>query len=165
MSAAGRPGEAFFAATLLGLGLAALAAALAIPGEGPASPGALPVAAAVVMVGAGAANLAQAWRRRAGVVAGRSPGLRWRTAAALALTATLAAALAPLGFLLAGVLFMTLTALALGARPLPAAVAALGVVATVWVVFRLLFEVTLPTGPIPEAAWLAGVGDLFPERP
>jgi hypothetical protein len=82
----------------------------------------------------------------------------------LVLTAALAAVLAPAGFLIAGTLFMLLTALVLGARTSVAVLTAVAVVVAVWVVFRLVFEVLLPAGPVPEAAWLAHIDDLLRGR-
>ena len=164
MRAVAITGEAVFAAALLALAVAALAAALSIPGEGLAAPGALPVTAASVMVGAGVLNLLHALRRGVPPRPGPVPHRPWRTPVALVLTAALAAVLAPLGFLIAGTLFMLGTALVLGARPGVAVLTALGVVLAVWVVFRLVFEVLLPSGPIPEAAWLGHVDDLLRGR-
>jgi len=163
-----RPGARVFDALLLALGLFLLVQAYGIAGFSKlSSPGALPLAAAAVMVAAAATAALTRGRGGAEPLAELRRRLLPGPVLAMAvLIAALAAALERLGFLIAAPAFLVLAFLALDrrrpGRKLAVAVAA---VAVLYVLFRLVFQVLLPEGIVPERAILAWLEDLFGARP
>ena len=159
------PGERVFALAMLGLALFVLWQAHGIAGlSALASPGALPLAAASVMVVSALAVLWQGRRLpaapdRRGFVATLLP---LRLVGFLVLVAGLALVLDRLGFLLAGTGFLVLAIFWLHRRqPLHVLGWSVLAVAVIYVLFRLVFEVLLPEGIVPERAILAWIGDRF----
>ena len=158
-----RPGERVFDLVMLGLGLFLLGQAHGIAGfEAWSSPGALPLAAAAVMV------LAAGWAvlrprpaaAETSLAAFRRQLLPPRLLLFAALIALFAASLERLGFLVAGTGFLVLAFLALDRRrPLTSIGLALAAVLVLWALFRLVFEVLLPEGILPERAVLAWIED------
>ena len=176
--AASRRPEAVFATVLLAASLFLLREALAIgPLSRPSAPGGVPVVASAVMALAALHVLADALlgRRQApdpadplpDPLAGTPTGLAglWPLALAVALAVGFALLVDRLGFLIAGTLFLTLAFRAIGRRrwrvALPVAVA---VILVVWLLFRLVFQVLLPEGIVPERAILAAVEDWLAAR-
>jgi hypothetical protein len=128
------------------------------------SPGALPLAAGSVMVVAAAVVMVRT------LPAGRVPRADLRTLLPIrligfvALAALFAALLDRLGFLLAGTGFLIAAMLWLHRRqPMRVVAWSLSAVLFVYVLFRLVFEVLLPEGIVPERAILAWLGDRFAE--
>ncbi len=156
-------------AAFLALSLAALATAYRIAGlSSLSSPGAVPLAASLAMVaGAGLALRSQlaAFRRRraAGTAAAPRDGAATRRLVGIgALAVLLAVLLEPLGFLPAAALFLfpAIVFLAPG-RPVSAAAITILALAFVYAVFRLVFEVVLPEGIVPEREIIAAVEDAL----
>ncbi len=157
------PGERVFALAMLGLALFVLWQAYGIAGlSGLASPGALPLAAGSVMVVAAVATVWQG-RRLPADPARRAflpTLLPVRLVGFLVLVGGLALVLDRLGFLLAGTGFLALGMFWLHRRqPLHVLAWSILAVAVIYVLFRLLFEVLLPEGVVPERAILAWIGD------
>lgn len=144
---------------MLGLGLLLLVQAHGIAGfEALSSPGALPLAAASVLVLAAGFTVL----RPRSATADATPLLPPTLLVLGGLIGLFALVLEPLGFLLAGTGFLTTAFLVLDRRrPLRA----LGLAATAtlgaWVLFRLVFEVLLPEGIVPERAILAWIEDAL----
>ena len=145
-----QPGERAFTVALLGFGLFLLYQAFTISGfSAVSSPGVFPMIAAGVMVASLAAVLLRERGRPdpGGFVRRVTPPVLLGT---IVLILGLMLALEPAGFVVAagGFLFAAILFLQRG-RPVRAAVIAAVAVATIYVVFRLGFQVVLP-----EAEWL-----------
>lgn len=172
--AASRKAEAVFATVLLAASLFLLREALAIgPLSRPSAPGGVPVVAAGVMAASVLFVLVDALLRSpqapdpAEALAEPPAGVAglWPLALAVALAVGFAVLVDRLGFLLAGTLFLTLAFRAIGRRrwrvALPVAVA---VILVIWLLFRLVFQVLLPEGIVPERAILATIEDWLAAR-
>jgi hypothetical protein len=148
-----RPGEAAFALALVAFGGWALWASYGIAGLDKLSgPGAVPMLASAVMVVSALAILRDVLRR-----APAAPGSRIafgylappRLLLFLALMLAFAVAIAPLGFLPAASGFTVLSLLLLWRRgPLRAVAVTALTIAVIWGLFRVLFQVVLPTGTL-----------------
>jgi putative tricarboxylic transport membrane protein len=150
---------------MLGLAAFVLLQAYAIAGlRGLSSPGALPLAAGSVMLAAASTVALQAFRRprTAAAVGFRRGVLPSKLLGFVALVGVLALVLDRLGFLIAGTGFLAAAMLWLHRRQ-PLRVLAWSVLAVlvVYTLFRLVFEVLLPEGVVPERAILAWIGDRW----
>jgi hypothetical protein len=156
------PGARVFDALMAGLGLGLLVAAVDIAGfEALSSPGALPLAASAVLLVAAAAALLG---RGAPAGAGRRVRrlLPPPVLAVAPLLALFAALLERLGFLLAAPLFLAAAFLVLDRRrPILKLVLAITATAVLYALFRLVFQVLLPEGVVPEREILAWLEDLL----
>ncbi|WP_349369236.1 tripartite tricarboxylate transporter TctB family protein [Salinarimonas sp.] len=147
-----RPGELGVALVLVVFAGVAFWRAAEISGFGSlTSGGVFPMLAAAVMIASGLAILRDAWRRRGGeglrplaVLAYLAPA---RLVAFLALVALYAAAIPQAGFVAASAAFVFVSVAFLWRRGIVwAAVIAAVSVAALWHVFRVAFQVVLPTG-------------------
>jgi putative tricarboxylic transport membrane protein len=124
------------------------------------SPGAFPIAAAAVMLLA--ALIVVIGNARRGGRASGEPILPATIALFTGLVILYAATLSPLGFLPASFLFLAIGMKLLyrrgWGRCLLLAIASLIVV---YVIFRLVFQVVLPEGIVPEREIIAAIGGLF----
>lgn len=124
------------------------------------SPGAFPLAASGVMVIAAVIVVVGNLRRRGR----RSDETIMPATIALfvGLVVAYAVALVPLGFILASFGFLTLaTKLLYRAGWGRCILLALASLVVIYVVFRLVFQVVLPEGVVPEREWMAALGTLF----
>lgn len=156
-----RPGEDLFGLLFVVLSLGMLWQSYAIAGfSALSSPGAFPLAASAVMLVASlivvVGNL-----RRSGEL-DREPVLPGKVAVFIVLVAVYALALGPIGFIPASLLFLFA-----GMRFLysggwiASAIIATGSLVVIYVLFRLVFQVVLPVGIVPESEWMAAIGNLF----
>ncbi|TVQ34708.1 MAG: tripartite tricarboxylate transporter TctB family protein [Geminicoccaceae bacterium] len=157
------PGERVFALAMLGLALFVLWHAYGIAGfRSLSSAGALPLAAGTVMVVAALAVVVQSFvsktpRQERGFFRTLLPG---RLVGFVVLVGVLALVLDRLGFLLAGTGFLAAAIFWLHRRqPWHVLAWSLLAVLVIYVLFRLVFEVLLPEGIVPERAILAWIGD------
>jgi hypothetical protein len=124
------------------------------------SPGAFPLAASAVMVIAATIVVIGNLRRR-GRLSGEAV-MPATIALFIGLVVAYAVALVPLGFVLASFAFLTLATKLLyragWGRCIGLAAVSLVVI---YVVFRLVFQVVLPEGIVPEREWMASLGALF----
>lgn len=159
-----RPGEVAFAAVITVASAFFAWTAVQIAGfEALSSPGALPMAAAGTMLVTALAILVQTIRRKP--AHGQSLG---RDVAPLpvVLTVVLVAAYAvllkPLGFIPTSVLFVFVMIRGLSSRSYAfCASIAVGSVAVIYLLFRVVFNVIMPEGIVPEREILAAIGALF----
>lgn len=162
-----RPGELAFAAFLLLASLFLLGSAWGIDNpfgpNGLSAPRAVPVATTAVMTVAAAIILAQTARlpRDATETVARDI-LPARVIVFVALLAGYALLLRPLGFLPTSALFLVISIRYLGRRGWGWTLAvALGSLLTIWLIFRIVFTVLMPAGPVPEAALIQIFRDLL----
>ena len=158
-----RPGELAFTVALVGFAIVALwQSSLISDFEGPAArrlaaPGVFPVLASAVMLVSALATLAGTARRPRATGGFLAEIVPRRLVVVTGLVALYVALMPRLGFLADSGLFLFASFLYLWRRPwwmsLGLAALALGVV---WAVFRLLFQVVLPTGDLDR--WLIGLG-------
>lgn len=160
-----RPGEAAFSLILAGFSAFLLWTAYGISGfEALSSPGALPMAAAGTMLGTALIIVVQTVKSRP--VEGETLA-RDIVPVPILLTVGLVAAYAvllkPLGFLPTSFLFVAVLIRVLSGRSLAfsAAVSA-GSVLAIYLVFRIIFNVLMPEGIVPEREILAAIGRLTP---
>ncbi|MCS5601030.1 MAG: tripartite tricarboxylate transporter TctB family protein [Paracoccus sp.] len=157
-------GEIAFNAVLFIVSLVLLWSAYAIAGfESLSSPGALPMAVALAMVVSSGLVLLDGWRHTQRDQTGFLKDILPPAVIVMMLfIAGYALLLVPLGFLPTSLLFLTLSILYLRRGGL---IFALGVAAfallLVYIVFRLIFTVLMPSGIVPEAEMLAAFGQLF----
>ena len=157
-------GEIAFNAVLFIVSLVLLWSAYAIAGfESLSSPGALPMAVALAMVVSSGLVLLDGWRHTQRDQTGFLKDILPPAVIVMMLfIAGYALLLVPLGFLPTSLLFLTLSILYLRRGGL---IFALGVSAfallLVYIVFRLIFTVLMPSGIGPEAEMLAAFGQLF----
>ncbi|QDL92423.1 tripartite tricarboxylate transporter TctB family protein [Paroceanicella profunda] len=163
MSHRKRPGETIFAILMLALSLFLLWQAVAISGfSALSSPGSFPMAASFVMSVAAVVNLVRT------LGAGpEGPGflttiLTRRVVVFSLLILGFGLLLEPAGFLPAALLFL-LAAMGFLWRRGPLRVAGIALVALVaiYIVFRLVFQVVLPEGLVPEQQILSGIRAQF----
>jgi hypothetical protein len=161
-----RPGEAVFGWLMLALSVFVLYAAHGISGlTGPSTPGAFPMAAAAAMVVASAVTVF----RNAALPAsgdGLDGFVQQIVPPVLAVFFGLVCLFAVLfdsaGFLIASFVFLFSAIFFLHRRgPLSALTLSLGTLAAIYVVFRLIFQVILPEGVVPERAIIAAVSNLL----
>lgn len=159
-----RPGELGFAAMMFVLSLLLLYSAYRISGfSALSSPGAFPMVATSIMVVTSAATLLHT----AKCPASRAPGgfariLSPTVGGFCGLIALYAVLFDSLGFLLASLMFLLAGFKVLDRRGWGRTVLlALVSLALVYIAFRLVFQVILPTGPLPESQILAWIGGLF----
>lgn len=161
-----RPGEIVFNVVLFGFSLFIFWQAYQISGfSALSSAGAFPMAMSAIMVVSSAAVLVRSLRLAS--PGGGFTGFRKEVLPPVVLVFSLfilgySIALKSLGFLLASFLFLLVSIWflergRLGRTILLAVVSIVGV----YVVFRLVFQVVLPEGIIPERAILAAIGDFF----
>ncbi|WP_113913409.1 tripartite tricarboxylate transporter TctB family protein [Roseovarius dicentrarchi] len=162
-----RPGEAVFAVLMAALSAVLLVNAYGISGLGALSaPGSVPMAAAAVMLGAA---FVIAWRtmrrpRAEGQTLHRDvlPG---RILAITALLIAYAALLEPLGFLPTSALFLILSIRLLSRRGWGfASLVSVGSLVAIWLIFRIVFTVLMPSGLVPEAELIQALRDLTGAR-
>lgn len=159
-----RPGEDLFGLLVLMGSLFLLWTAYTISGfDSLSSPGAFPMAVALVMV---LSSAYVCWdnirRNRAKVGIDRTPLLSKTAMAFLALIVAYGALLEALGFLLSSFLFLVAGMALLRAGSLPRILAlVVACLVVIYVLFRLTFQVVLPEGIIPETAILSALSDMF----
>lgn len=124
------------------------------------SPGAFPMAVSAVMLVASLIVIAGNLRRGRGLDG--EPILPSKVALFIGLVAAYAIALGPLGFLPASLLFLFagMKFLYRGGW-IASAIIAVGSLIVIYVVFRLVFQVVLPEGIVPEREWMATIGNFF----
>ncbi len=163
-----RPGEDVFGLAVLAVSLALLWRSYQISGfSSLSSPGSFPLAASGAMVLGSLVVVRENVRRnRAGAQKDRRPLIDATGAIFVGLILAYALLLSPLGFLLSSFLFLTSGMLLLyrGGFLKTLGVALLAL-AAIYVVFRLVFQVVLPEGILPEREIMAAVGDLFRGAP
>jgi hypothetical protein len=124
------------------------------------SPGAFPMAASAVMALAALIVVIGNARRRGRI--SDEPILPATIAIFTGLVVAYAAALGPVGFLPSSFLFLTLGMKLLFRRGWGhCALVALGSLVLVYIVFRLVFQVVLPEGIVPEREIMAAIGNIF----
>lgn len=158
-----RPGEDVFGLVFLVLSVGLFWQSYAIAGfSSLSSPGAFPLAASGAMVIAAIVVVAGNLRR--GHETSGPAILPAQVAIFVGLVLAYALLLAPLGFLPASFLFL-FAGMKLLYRGgwLASAVISVLALAVVYVVFRLVFQVVLPEGVVPEGEWRAAVRGLFGE--
>jgi hypothetical protein len=129
------------------------------------SPGALPLAAGSVMLVSAGVVFARALPAGRTARAGLETLLPFRLLGFAALVVLFAALLDGAGFLLAGTGFLIAAMLWLHRRqPLRVVAWSLLAVLLVYILFRLVFEVLLPEGIVPERAILAWLGDRLADH-
>ena len=162
--AARKPGEAVFAVAMVLLGGVLLWSAYGISGfEALSAAGSVPMAAATVMAATATAVL---WStlRRPSAPSGRIrreilPG---RIVAVAALLVGYALLLEPVGFLPTSLVFLVLSIRLLSRRGWGfALLVSFGSLVAIWVVFRLVFTVLMPSGLFPEAELIQWGRDLL----
>jgi putative tricarboxylic transport membrane protein len=156
-----RPGEDVFGLMWLVAGVVLFWQSYQIAGfSALSSPGAFPLAASGVMVIAAViVVIGNARRRRA---AEGEPILPATVVIFTAMVVAYAAALGPIGFLPASLLFLVASMKLLYRGGWGAAIGiALASLAAIYVIFRLVFQVVLPEGIIPEREIMSAIGDLF----
>jgi hypothetical protein len=161
-----RPGEAVFASLMLVVSLILFWQAYRIAGfSSKSSPGAFPLTATGVMIVASVAVLARVLRQPAGTggfAAFRALAIPNVVLAFGALIVLYGLVLESLGFILASFGFLFSGILLLYRRgPLPALGYAVVSIVLIYVIFRLVFQVVLPEGIVPERRILADFGALL----
>jgi putative tricarboxylic transport membrane protein len=156
-----RRGEDLFNLVVLLVGVVLFWQSYAIAGfSALSSPGAFPLAASAVMVLAALIVVIGNLRRRSTL--SDDVILPVTTVAFVGLVVAYAVALVPLGFLPASFLFLLLGTKLLHRRSwLSAFVMALGALVVVYIAFRLVFQVVLPEGVVPERELMARIGNVF----
>jgi hypothetical protein len=159
-----RPGEAVFSLFLAGISAFLLWTAYGIAGfEALSSPGALPMAAAGTMLVTSLVIALQTLRSTPRI------GQTFRRDIApmpivltVALVAIYALLLKPLGFLPTSFLFVAILIRLLGRHsPAFCALVSASSVLLIYVVFRVIFNVLMPEGIVPEREILAFVSSIF----
>jgi putative tricarboxylic transport membrane protein len=159
-----QPGETIFGFLMLAMSLFLLWTAYGIAGlSSLSSPGAFPLAASAVMVLASAVTVVKNARLPA------EPGGAFFTQVMptivgvfCGLVAVFAVLMESAGFLVSAFIFLLSSIWFLHRRgPLRALLLTLLSITVVYVVFRLIFQVVLPEGIVPEREILAAIGNLF----
>lgn len=159
-----RPGELAFAAAMLAASLGLLWSAYGISGfEALSAPGAAPMATTFVMVVAAAITLAKTLRLPLDRAETAAPEiLPSRVLIVGALLVGYALLLEPLGFLPTSALFLIAAIRLLGRRGWASTLlTALGSLAAIWLIFRIVFSVLMPAGIVPEAEFIQLFRDLL----
>ncbi|MCU0883883.1 MAG: tripartite tricarboxylate transporter TctB family protein [Beijerinckiaceae bacterium] len=159
-----RPGEAVFSLFLAGVSGFLLWTAFGISGfEALSSPGALPMAAAGTMLVTALAVAVQTLRSAPDKAQTLARDIvPMPIVLTVVLVAGYALLLKPLGFLPTSFLFVAILIRMLGGQGLIfcAAISA-GSVFLIYVVFRVIFNVLMPEGIVPEREILAFIGSIF----
>ncbi|WP_134681484.1 tripartite tricarboxylate transporter TctB family protein [Paracoccus ravus] len=159
-----RPGELVFNLILVGASLFLLYSAYGISGfEALSSPGAVPMLTTAVMVLAAGRILWEVLRKP---VATDQSFIRdilpMPIVVTIAMVALYALALSRLGFIPTSVLFLIVMVRYLSRRGWGFCIGvAVGTVALIYLVFRLIFSVLMPQGIVPEGEILAWFSRLF----
>lgn len=159
-----RPGEDIFGLATLAVSIALLWQSYEISGfTALSSPGSFPMAASAAMVLGSILVVRENVRRnRAGAGVERTPLFTLTGLVFAGLIVVYALLLEPVGFLLSSFLFLTAGMLLLYRGGI---VKTLGIVlltlVLIYVVFRLVFQVVLPEGIIPERQIMAAIGSFF----
>lgn len=129
------------------------------------SPGAFPMAATAIMIFASLATLFKTLRlpaKESGFEAVNRAILPNLVIVFAALIAGYGLVIESLGFVLSSLAFLYLGILLLHKRgPVPAIIYSFLSIILVYIVFRLVFQVVLPEGILPERRFLAYIGDLL----
>ena len=157
-----RRGEAVFGLLLLVLAIGLFWQSYAIAGfSALSSPGAFPLAASGTMVLAAAIVVVGDLRARSRE-ADRTPILPANVAVFAVLLALYALAIEPLGFLPASLAFLFVgTKLLYRGGWVASALVSIGALIVIYVLFRIVFQVVLPEGIVPEGEWLAATRRLL----
>ena len=157
-----RPGEDVFGLLLLVLAVGLFWQSYEIAGfSALSSPGAFPLAASGTMVIAAVIVVVGNLRAR-GRETDRTPILPANVTIFAVLLALYALAIEPLGFLPASLAFLFAgTKLLYRGGWIASALVSIGALVVIYVLFRIVFQVVLPEGIVPEGEWLAAVGRLF----
>lgn len=159
-----RPGEDVFGLAVLAVSLALFWQSYSISGfSSLSSPGAFPLAASAAMVLGSLLVVRDNLRRnRAGAKKDRTPVVNLTGILFTILIVAYAVLLSPLGFLLSSFLFLmaSMTLLYRGGLLKTLAVV-VPTLAVIYVIFRLVFQVVLPEGIVPEREIMAAIGDFF----
>jgi putative tricarboxylic transport membrane protein len=159
-----RPGEAAFAVILAIFSAFLLWTAYNISGfEALSSPGALPMAAAGTMFVCAAMIAVQTLRSKAATDESLTRDIvPMPIILTIVMVGAYALLLQPLGFLPTSFLFVTILIRVLGRQSLAfcAAVSAVSIL-LIYLVFRIIFNVIMPEGIVPEREILAAIGRLF----
>lgn len=163
-----KPGELLFAYLMLALAMWLFWLAWGIPGaRRPSAPGTLPMAVCAIMV---LSALVFVVRTHLTAAPHRSDSVLQRVAPPglvpfVGLAALYVLALDHAGFVLSSLVFLTVAISILDRRhPLRALVIAFGAVVLVYLLFRMVFQVLLPEGFVPERQWLAIAEDWLRGR-
>lgn len=159
-----RPGELVFT-ILMTLGSAALLwNASGIAGfEALSSPGAIPMATAAVMLISSIVILVKTigLKKVEGETLTKDI-LPWIVLIMFALLVAFGIALKPLGFIPTAAIFLVLSMKLMARRSWPLTILiALGSLVMIWLIFRIVFAVLLPSGIVPEAEFIQMFRDLF----
>ena len=157
-----RPGEDVFGLLMLVLAVGMFWQSYQIAGfSALSSPGAFPLAASGTMVIAAVIVVAGNLRARSRET-DRTPILPLNVAVFAGLLLLYALAIEPLGFLPASLAFLFAgTKLLHRGGWIASAVISMGALAVVYVLFRIVFQVVLPEGIVPEGEWLAAIERLL----
>lgn len=159
-----RPGEDIFGLATLAVSIALLWQSYEISGfSALSSPGSFPMAASAVMVlGSLLVVRDNVRRNRQAATGDRTPIITLTGVIFMALILAYALLLEPLGFLLSSFLFLMAGMMLLYRGGI---VKTLGIVllalVLIYIVFRVIFQVILPEGIIPERQIMAALGNLF----
>ncbi|MEM8787189.1 MAG: tripartite tricarboxylate transporter TctB family protein [Pseudomonadota bacterium] len=159
-----RPGEAAFAVAMATLSAVLLWNAYGISGfDALSAPGTVPMIATVVMLGAAGGVAVHTLRRTlARDQTLRRDVLPGRILFVAALLVVYAKLLEPLGFLPTSALFLAISIRVLSGRGWAfAGVVSLGSLVAIWLLFRIVFTVLMPSGIVPEAEAVQALRDLF----
>ncbi|MCX2723136.1 tripartite tricarboxylate transporter TctB family protein [Roseibium salinum] len=159
-----RPGELAFGALMLAASLGLLWSAYGISGfEALSAPGTVPMATALVMVVTAAIVVAKT--ARLPLVPNETLARDIVPATVLVFIAFLIAyglLLKPLGFIPTSALFLIAAVRILSRRNWTwTLLVSLGSLAVVWLVFRIVFTVLMPSGIVPEAEFIQVFRNLF----
>ncbi len=159
-----RPGELVFT-ILMTLGSAALLwNAYGIAGfEALSSPGAIPMATAAVMLISSIVIFVKTigLKKVEGETLTKDI-LPWIVLIMFALLVAFGIALKPLGFIPTAAIFLVLSMKLMARRSWPLTILiALGSLVMIWLIFRIVFTVLLPSGVVPEAEFIQMFRDLF----
>jgi putative tricarboxylic transport membrane protein len=161
-----RPGELIFNFVLLAFSLFMLWQAYEISGfSSVSSAGGFPMAMASIMAITSAISIGANMKRRAGPDAFKTFRKEILPNAVIVFAALIliySLLLEPLGFILASFAFLLVASSFLQGGNIKRAIflSTLSIV-SVYIVFRLIFQVVLPEGIIPERAIIAAIGDIF----
>jgi hypothetical protein len=161
-----RPGELIFNCILLAFSLFMLWQAYQISGfSSVSSAGAFPMAMASIMAVTSAISIIANVKRRAGPEPFKSFKTQILPKAVVVFALLILAyslLLEPLGFILASFAFLLVASSFLQGGNIKRALllSTLSIIG-VYIVFRLIFQVVLPEGIIPERAIMAAIGDFF----
>lgn len=159
-----RPGELVFTILMTLCSAALLWNAYGIAGfEALSSPGAIPMATAAVMLISSIVILVKTigLKKVEGETLTKDI-LPWIVLIMFALLVAFGIALKPLGFIPTAAIFLVLSMKLMARRSWPLTILiALGSLVMIWLIFRIVFTVLLPSGIVPEAEFIQMFRDLF----